>query len=476
MSRLPERSHDDKSSAQELRDTLRRAVDAEVGHGAPFATREEAALRLTNDAVRENLEEDLQVLADGYCEQVLVDEVLHRRHQPGSVVYHSLCGPLHVSRWTYRCVGERNGPTVVPLELEAGLMERATPAMAHRVSRGHGRDGSRDLEADLRASHRPPPSRTTLERIGKRLGLAVKQATPRLEPVVRRAEKFPAGTHVLSVGLDRTTIPMEEPASPSRQGPLRKRRKRYVRRPPAPVEVNYRMAYVGTVALSDPDGNMVWSRRYSASADEGPQGMLKRMMRDVRWARRARRTLPVVVVQDAAPEMWRLLRAALEAEPSVASWHEAIDRYHFDERLTIIAETLARVDPRNLLAEWRQALDERDDAVEEIKARVDAELERGYIGQPRRTLYEQQTYLENNSDRLRYATLLHRGYPIGSGITEGACKSVIMQRTKRSGQRWHTDGIDAVLALRTHLLNERLDPIVHHLRRRHYTADVRDAA
>jgi len=40
------------------------------------------------------------------------------------------------------------------LELEAGLMERGTPAMAHRVGRGHGRGGSRELETDLRSSHR----------------------------------------------------------------------------------------------------------------------------------------------------------------------------------------------------------------------------------------------------------------------------------------------------------------------------------
>jgi hypothetical protein len=236
------------------------------------------------------------------------------------------------------------------------------------------------------------------------------------------------------------------------------------------------MAYVGTVALTDADGDMIWSRRYSASAHEGPEQVLQRMMQDVRWARRARANLPVLIVQDAAPEMWNLMRAALDAEPSVAAWHDVIDRYHFAERLTTIVETLVGVDPSKLLDEWRRALDERDDAVEAIEARLEAELQRGYIGKARRTLYEQQTYLENNRDRLRYATLRRRAFPIGSGITEAACKSVIAQRTKRSGQRWHPEGVDAVLALRTHLLNQRLEPIVDGLRRHAYTADVRCAA
>jgi hypothetical protein len=212
--------------------------------------------------------------------------------------------------------------------------------------------------------------------MAKRLGQSVRQATPRLEQAIRRRERFPAEAHVVSVGLDRTTIPMEEPASTDREGPRRKRRKPYVRTPPSPVEVNYRMAYVGTVALTDADGDMIWSRRYSASASEGPEKVLRRMIQDVRWARRARANLPVLIVQDAAPEMWNLLRAVLSAEPSVATWHEVIDRYHFAERLTTISETLVGVDPSKLLDEWRRALDERDDAVEAIEARVEAELER----------------------------------------------------------------------------------------------------
>ncbi len=278
--------------------------------------------------------------------------------------------------------------------------------------------------------------------MANRLGQAVRESTRRLEPAVRRHERAPSGAHVLSVGLDRTTIPMEEPAPPGRQGPLRKRRKPYVRSPPPPVEVNYRMAYVGTVALIDADGDSIWSRRYAASAEEGPEQVLHRMMQDVRWARRTRPKLPVLVVQDAAPEMWKLLRDALNGELSVATWHEVIDRYHFAERLATIVETLAVSDRTKLLAEWQEAIDELDEAVDDIKARVDAELERGYIGKARRTLYEQQTYLENNSDRLRYATLMRRGFPIGSGITEAACKSVVTQRTKRSGQRWHSEGVE----------------------------------
>ena len=75
----------------------------------------------------------------------------------------------------------RNGPTVVPLELQAGLAERVTPAMAYRVALGYAKEHSRGLEEDLRASYRAPPSRTKLERISKRIGAAAKQHATDIE-------------------------------------------------------------------------------------------------------------------------------------------------------------------------------------------------------------------------------------------------------------------------------------------------------
>jgi len=44
---------------------------------------------------------------------------------------------------------------------------------------------------------------------------------------------------------------------------------------------------------------------------------------------------------------------------------------------------------------------------------------------------------------------------MGSGVTEGACKSLITRRTKRSGQRWRERGIEAVLALRSIVHSDR---------------------
>ena len=51
-------------------------------------------------------------------------------------------------------------------------------------------------------------------------------------------------------------------------------------------------------------------------------------------------------------------------------------------------------------------------------------------------LHPHLTYLENNPHLMRYARLRDVGLPIWSGVTEGACKSLIQKRTNSSGQRW----------------------------------------
>ncbi len=88
----------------------------------------------------------------------------------------------------------RNGPTIVPLELVAGLVEGATPAMAYDVAHGYARRDMRQHGEDLELAHRVPPPRATLERMAKRIAQQGHQAAPRVEVVLRRGEKIPEGT------------------------------------------------------------------------------------------------------------------------------------------------------------------------------------------------------------------------------------------------------------------------------------------
>jgi len=57
-------------------------------------------------------------------------------------------------------------------------------------------------------------------------------------------------------------------------------------------------------------------------------------------------------------------------------------------------------------------------------------------------------YLEKNADRMRYDEYLRRGYPIASGVIEGACRHLVKDRMERSGMRWTLDGAQSMLNVR----------------------------
>jgi len=59
------------------------------------------------------------------------------------------------------------------------------------------------------------------------------------------------------------------------------------------------------------------------------------------------------------------------------------------------------------------------------------------------------TYLQKRLDQMDYWSFKEKGYPIGSGAIEGANKSVIGARMKRSGMRWSKDGVNRMAALRS---------------------------
>lgn len=57
-------------------------------------------------------------------------------------------------------------------------------------------------------------------------------------------------------------------------------------------------------------------------------------------------------------------------------------------------------------------------------------------------------YFENNRHRMAYDEYLAGGYPIASGVIEGACRNVIVDRMEHSGMRWVLDGAQAMLGMR----------------------------
>ena len=472
MSTLPDALEIAKVEMDELTNCLYRTVGKVIAGNVSFADREAAALAVGNEAVRRFLQGELQSISDGFGEVVRIDGVSYRQHEEGTVGYHSLCGRLPVSRRTYREVGVRNGPTVVPLALAAGLVERMTPALAKSVAVGFAKEDLRSHEEDLILAHRQPPSRTTMERAAKRIAKTAETHQKRVEADVRRAEVLPEGARGIHTGLDRTSVPMAEPAPEPAKLPRRRHGKPYVRKAPPPVTVNWRMAYAGTVSIVDERGDALVTRKYSVPACDDPKRVVERMVSDVRRALQQNAKLPVGVVQDGAVEMWNLMREGLDAEPTVGKYFEAIDRAHLVERL---ANALEIVEPdaderKRLLDKWQGDFDYADTAIDSIERHLKKHL--GWVkAEAAERLAEHLVYIEHNKDRMRYATMRVQGLPVGSGTTEGSCKSVVGKRCKGSGQRWGEPGLRAALGLRSWYCSDRFELAWRHLSNR-YTAEV----
>ena len=71
-------------------------------------------------------------------------------------------------------------------------------------------------------------------------------------------------------------------------------------------------------------------------------------------------------------------------------------------------------------------------------------------------------YVENNRSRMRYPAYREMGLPIGSGMVESSCRTLVGERLKCAGMRWSRVGTNDVMALRACVRSERYDDFWHH--------------
>lgn len=75
----------------------------------------------------------------------------------------------------------------------------------------------------------------------------------------------------------------------------------------------------------------------------------------------------------------------------------------------------------------------------------------------REVLSDTKRYFQNHGHQMNYPLYQRKGFHIGSGVAEGACKHVIQSRFKRAGMRWSRPGAENLLALRTLHVNNKWD-------------------
>jgi hypothetical protein len=78
---------------------------------------------------------------------------------------------------------------------------------------------------------------------------------------------------------------------------------------------------------------------------------------------------------------------------------------------------------------------------------------RGLKGSKKKALRVLCAYLEKNAERMRYDEYLSKGYPIASGVIEGACRHLVKDRMERAGMHWTMTGAQAMLDVRSVYVN-----------------------
>jgi len=83
-------------------------------------------------------------------------------------------------------------------------------------------------------------------------------------------------------------------------------------------------------------------------------------------------------------------------------------------------------------------------------------------GRRRKVVASALEYLGNNKEHMRYDEYLARGYPIGSGVAEGACRHLVKDRMEQTGMRWTVEGAQAMLHVRALYLNDQWEEYLEH--------------
>jgi len=83
-------------------------------------------------------------------------------------------------------------------------------------------------------------------------------------------------------------------------------------------------------------------------------------------------------------------------------------------------------------------------------------------GRRRKVVASALEYLGNNKEHMRYDEYLARGYPIGSGVAEGACRHLVKDRMEQTGMRWTVVGAQAMLHVRALYLNDQWEEYLEH--------------
>jgi hypothetical protein len=410
---------------------------------------------------------------------------LRRSEDPHARRYLSIFGELSIRRWVY---AEREGRKIeaAPLDARLGLpADEFSYVLEDWLQRLCVKESFHEGVTSLRTLLGIAPSERAAEQMNQRLAesaarLHLHHGTP---PPAEEGE-------LLVATADGKGVPMRRPLLERvRSGPRRGKGEKANKK---------QMAYVGAVYSID---------RYRRTADDVLDEVQRRERREERpipqhkrvWAEMTHvrngesssgcRQLfaeMTVACLERDPNQRKTLVCLLDGEAGLWSmqgqwldWSVGIlDLFHVLERLWLVAHCLHPEKSRGAEAYVAHHL------------RMLLEGKVGYVignfkrllhenkvcGSQRKTVQAVITYYENNRAHMRYDEYLAAGYPIGSGVAEGACRHLVKDRLEQTGMRWTVNGAQAMLHTRAVYLNGQWDELLEYHIQTEQTALYRRSA
>ena len=150
----------------------------------------------------------------------------------------------------------------------------------------------------------------------------------------------------------------------------------------------------------------------------------------------------IVFIGDGAPWIWNI------ADEHFPNAIQVLDIMHAKSHLYDAAKVAFGETETDKIKEWIKEVEPllQDGSITEVVARI-----RGLSTKDPETseiLEREANYFQKHAERMHYKAFREKGYPIGSGVIESACKHVVAQRCRRASMRWTDEGLQAILELR----------------------------
>jgi hypothetical protein len=382
------------------------------------------------------------------ADAVVIDGKVHRRVLRQSQTYMTSAGEVVVERTLYKDRRDEDGRCVSPMELTLGVIgDFWTPRAAQQALWVVTQMTPKKSEELFERVGSMTPSKSSLDRLPKLVAERWEENREAFEAALRDGLQIPEGTVSIAVSLDGVLAPIDGANSPTEVRAKATEEGRVSKGP-----AGYREASCATVSFCNDEGDLLGAVRM-AHTPETKKATLKKMLTAETVAiLRRRPDLKLLKVADGAADNWNYLSSA-----ALPPGEEVVDFFHASEHLHAAIATVygdgthqtqfRYATLRDILRDEKGGVDKVIRALKHLASK-----------HPRKTsLATELAYFRKHKKRMRYMDLQSRGFMIGSGIVEAACKTLVTQRLKQSGMRWSARGAQAILTPRGWDQSDRFD-------------------